>query len=101
MTQPLSPAARRSQEMLASVLTQSKEFRAGVVVLSYRRPGASEQEVSFGHSIGLSSEEGARDFVLLAQTLRRIADQLDQLVQHPEEFLQRATIVGADGKKKA
>lgn len=79
--EPRSAASQRAERALRELLAEG--YGAGVVVLSYRRPGASAEEVSFGQACG-SKMDALRDFVHLASTLRQIADQLDAAVMNPQ-----------------
>jgi hypothetical protein len=81
--------------MLSEVLLPESEFRAGLVVLSYRRPGAGDRQVSFGHATGMRAADGALDLVLMASTLRQIADQLDGLTKDPEALARAMLQPGA------
>lgn len=85
-----SPASLRASKVLAELLSGDSDYRTGLVVLSYRRPGAGDRDVSFAHASGMRSADGALDFVLMAKTLRQIADQLDGYVADPASLAQAA-----------
>jgi hypothetical protein len=89
LTKP-SPASLRAQRMLTDLFSEENDYRVGVVVLSYRLPGAGEREVSFAHASGMRAADGTLDFVLLAKTLRQIADNLDRVTSDPAEIAQQA-----------
>lgn len=88
MSEKPSPASQRAQKMLTDLFTEPNDYRAGVVVLSYRRPGAGERDVSFGHAALMRTSDGAIDFVLMSKTLRELADQLDAVVSDPKKLAQ-------------
>lgn len=79
--EPRSAASQRAEKALRELLGEG--YGAGVVVLSYRRPGASAEDVSFGQA-SAAKTEALRDFVHLASTLRQLADQLDAVVKDPQ-----------------
>ena len=79
--EPRSAASKRAEKALRELLAEG--YGAGVVVLSYRKPGARAGDVSFGLASGAKYEEGIHDFVHLASTLRKLADQLDAVVKNP------------------
>ncbi len=90
MTDKPTPASLRASAVLAELLSGENDYRTGLVVLSYRRPGAGESDVSYAHATGMRGEEGAIDFVMMAKVLRQIADQLDGYVKNPASLLEVA-----------
>lgn len=84
-----TPQQKRAIEFFTPLFGEGSEWRAGVLVLTYRRPDAGERDVSMTHVIAMQGAESALDIVLLEQRLRTLADELAAFILNP-----RSTHVG-------
>lgn len=86
MSSPRSKANERAERALTELLSESQEHLVGVVMLSYRPPGAGPLDVSYGQASGMRAG-GELDFVMLPIALRQLADQIEAKIKNPTEFL--------------
>jgi hypothetical protein len=84
-----TPAEARVAAALRGILTEASGWKAGVLLLTYRRPDAASDEVSMAHALGLVSLESALDVVMMVRRLRMLADELEQFVQGKQRTRER------------
>lgn len=75
-----TPAERRVMAELARLLGPETGFRAGVLVLTYKRDPA-EEGLNFASTIQVAGKDAALDAVMLIRRLRMLADELEAVVK--------------------
>ena len=78
--QPHTPAELRIHAELARLLAPDTGFRAGVLVLTYKRDPAAEG-LNFATTVQMTGLDTALDVVMMIRRLRGLADELEAVVK--------------------